>query len=259
MIVRNSIFPLPLPQNLFDPRAIIEVLDLPEGTRQLNPVGRFLFLRGESAYDPLYPFIKRVNRSVYAGQGAAVRIGEYFLGLRGPHRIPAFIDFQKEYAYVGRKLTIPFSSLRGVMIGHGLLPWRKVPVFVVFLKVDGCDKYLPIHQCHMDMTIIDLADFLSSHLRVPLGLASTPLQFLIHPGASRMIHAKGETPLYEIRGLLTVKQPNGHIHISLMVGRTKVTIVDEPDPLGWIENWGIIADELFAIVAHRARPKYGIE
>jgi len=257
MIVRNSI--IPLPPGLFDPRSIIEVLILPEGTRALNPVERLVFLKGEGAYDPLWPYVKATDTSLYKGQGAAVRVGEYFLGLRGPNRIPSFVDFKKEVIFVGRKLTIPFNSLRGIMIGHGLLPWRKVPVFVVFLKVDGCDKYLPIHQCHMDMTIIDLADFLSSHLRVPLGLASTPLHFLIHPGASRMIHSKGETPIYEIRGLLTARHPDGNTRISLMAGPRRISIVDEPDPLGWKEKWGIIADDLLSIVARRTRPRYGVD
>jgi hypothetical protein len=74
-----------------------------------------------------------------------------------------------------------------------------------------------------------------------------------------MVHSKGETPLYEIRGMLTVKRPDGNTRISLMAAGSRVTIVDEPDPLGWKEKWGILADDLFSIVSRRARPKYGIE
>lgn len=254
MLLENTTAP-----KLFDPRSLIQILELPEGSRSLNAVARFLFLRGEWAYDPLWRYVRSVNNKIYRGQSASVRFGQYFLGLRGPNRIPSYVDFQREILYVGRKLTIPFNSLRGVMVGHGMLPWRKMPVFVLMVKVDGCDKYLPIHQCLVDLTIVDLADFLSSHLRVPLGIASNPLHFLIHPGSPRMIHSKGETPLYEMRGMITSRGPLGNTSISILIGSKRITIIDQPDPMGWIENWGIIADDLVSIVARRTKPKYALE
>jgi hypothetical protein len=245
------------PEPLFDPRTQVKVVELPEGTRSLNLFTRVLFSRGEWAYDPLWRYVRNVNPSVHRGQGAAVRFGEFFMGLRGPNRIPAFADFKKELMYVGRKLEIPFSSIRGIMAGHGMLPWRKVPVFVLMIRVDGTNDYIPIHQCLVDPTVVDLADFLSSHMHVPLGIASNPLHFLIQPGSPVMIHSKGETPLYEMRGLITSRGPNGRTTIKIMGAGGFRTITDEPDPNGWIENWGIVADDLISIVARRTRSKYG--
>ena len=245
-------------QNLFDPRSLIRILDLPEGTRSLNVLARILFKRGEWAYDPLWRYVRRVDSAIYKGQGAGVRIGDYSMGMRGPNRIPSYADFTKELLYVGRKLIIPFNSIRGIIAGHGMLPWRKVPVFVLMVKVSGCESYIPIHQCMLDLTVVDLADFLSSHMHAPLGIASNPLQFFIKPGGAKMVHAQGETPLYDLRGMITSRGPDGNTSIKLMVGTRPVTIVDAPDPMGWIENWGIIADDLVSIVARRARSRYGV-
>ncbi|MBN2344262.1 MAG: hypothetical protein JXX29_11915 [Deltaproteobacteria bacterium] len=246
-------------EKLFNPRSLIKVVELPEGTRSLNVIARIVLSRGEWAYDPLWRYVRSVDSSVYRGQGAAVRIGDYFMGMRGPNRIPAFADFRKEILYVGRKLVIPFNSIRGVMAGHGMLPWRKVPVFVLMVKVDGSDAYIPIHQCLVDLTVVDLADFLSSHMHAPLGIASNPLQFLIQPGSATMLHSNGQTPLYEIRGIITSRGPDGRTRIKVMCAGKTITIIDKSDPMGWIENWGIVADDLISIVARRTKSKYGHE
>ncbi|MBN2529389.1 MAG: hypothetical protein JXR76_23580 [Deltaproteobacteria bacterium] len=252
MIIKNE-----QSERFFDPRSLIRVVELPEGTRSLNVVTRVLFSRGEWAYDPLWRYVRAVDSSVHKGQGAAVRIGDYYMGLRGPNRIPAFADFKKETLFIGRKLVIPFNSIRGIMAGHGMLPWRRIPVFVLMVRVDGFDSYLPIHQCLVDPSVVDLADFLSSHMHVPLGIASNPLQFLIHPGSAVMMHSQGETPLYEIRGLLTTRGPNGRTRIKIMCGSGAKTIIDKEDPNGWVENWGIVADDLVSIVARRTKSRYG--
>ncbi|MBN2718569.1 MAG: hypothetical protein JXX14_22180 [Deltaproteobacteria bacterium] len=245
------------PDTLFDPRSLIKVVELPEGTRSLNILSRTLWLKGERAYDPLWRYVRSVNPSRHRGQGAAVRFGEYYMGLRGPNRIPAFADFRAETLYIGRKLEIPFNSIRGVMAGHGMLPWRKMPVFVLMVRVDGNDAYIPIHQCLVDPSVVDLADFLSSHMHVPLGIASNPLHFLIHPGSAVMIHSKGETPLYELRGMITSRGPDGRTRIKVMGAGGSTTIVDKPDPNGWVEKWGIVADDLISIVSRRTRSRYG--
>ena len=245
------------PETLFDPRSLIKVIELPEGTRSLNVLTRTLWLKGERTYDPLWRYVRTVDPAIYKGQGASVRIGEYFMGLRGPNRIPAFADFRAELLYVGRKLQIPFSSIRGIMAGHGMLPWRKIPVFVLMVRVDGNESYIPIHQCLVDPKVVDLADFLSSHMHVPLGIASNPLRFLIHPGSAVMTHSLGETPLYELRGMLTTRGPDGRTKIKIMAAGSSQTIIDKPDPNGWVENWGIVADDLVSIVSRRTRSRYG--
>lgn len=242
---------------IFDPCSIINVVDLPEGTRSRSVFNRVLFSKGEWAYDPLWRYVRTVDSNIYKGQGASVRIGDYFIGLRGPNRIPAFADFRSETLYIGRKLVVPFSSIRGIMAGHGMLPWRKVPVFVLMVKLDGADEYIPIHQCIVDLKVVDLADFLSSHMHVPLGVASSPLHFLVHPGSPLMIHSLGETPLFEIRGLITSRGPNGSTKIKIMAAGKMKVIIDEPDPMGWIEDWGIVVDDLVSIVARRTKSRYG--
>jgi hypothetical protein len=242
---------------LFDPRSLIEILPLPEGTQAFSSISRFLFSKGEFAYDPVWRYVRKFNKKIHKGQGASVRIGEYFMGLRAPNRIPVFVNYKEEKIFVGKKLIIPFCSIRGIMAGHGILPWRKTPVFVIMAKVDGCKKYIPLHQCLIDLTVVDLADFLSSHIHAPLGIASNPLQFVIHPGSAVMIHSKGETPLYEIRGILTSRGPDGRTRIKVLTGNKPTTIIDLPDPMGWFENWGVIADDLMSILTRRARSKYG--
>jgi hypothetical protein len=240
----------------FDPRSLVPILELPEGLLARTPIGRLLG-RGEAAYDTLWRYVRRVPRAMHRGQGARVRFGEYDIGLRAPNRVPVWITFRDEVVYIGRKLTIPFSSLRGLLVGHGIMPERKVPSFVILLRADGCPSYLPLHQCITDEAAVDLADFLSSRLRVPLGIASRPLGFLVAPGGARLCHAGGEIPLYELRALLTARGPDGRTRISILSRGAKTILLDQPDPLGWIERWGIVASDLLNIIAKRARSQYG--
>lgn len=239
-----------------DPRAEVPLLELPEGLLARTPVGRLLG-RGEAAYDQLWRYVRRVPRALHRGQGAVVRFGEADIGMRAPNRVPVWISFRDEIVYIGRKLTIPFPSLRGLLVGHGVMPERKVPSFVMLLRVDGCPRYLPLHQCIVDEAATDLADFLSSRLRVPLGVASRPLGLLAAPGAARLRHSAGETPLYEMRALLTARGPDGRTRISILAGGKKTPLLEQPDPLGWIERWGIIASDLLNIIAKRVKSQYG--
>jgi hypothetical protein len=241
----------------FDPGPLVPILELPEGLLRKGLLAR-LARRGDSAYDPLWRYLKRVDRMLYIGQGAQVRFGEYDIGMRTPNRIPSRIDFADEVLYLGRKLTIPFNSLRAMMVAHGLMPRRTVPVFAMLVKVDGCDQYLPLHRCQPDETVVDLAEFLSKRLRVPLGIASRPMGFIVEPGTARITHARGETPLFELRTVLATHTPGGRAQVRLLVGADQIPLVDEPDPLGWYERWGIIAGELMGIVARRAKSRYGL-
>ncbi|HUT76125.1 MAG TPA: hypothetical protein VM285_00470, partial [Polyangia bacterium] len=213
----------------------------------------------ERAYDPLWRYVKRVDRLKYLGQGARVRFGEFELGLRSPHRVPSKVDFVEEVIFHGRKLVIPFTSVRGLLVAHGMLPDRRVPVFTVMIRVDGCDSYLPLHRCQLDSAATDLAEFLSSRLRVPLGIASRPLGFFVEPGAAALIHAGGEIPLYQLRTLISARGPDGLVRVSLLATDRRVDLVREPDPLGWYERWGIVAGDIVAILARRARARYGRE
>jgi hypothetical protein len=240
----------------FDPGPLVPIHELPEGILRKGFVSR-LVRRGESAYDPLWRYLTKVDRLTYLGQGVQVRFGEYDIGMRSPNRIPTRVDFAEEQISVGRKVVIPFGSLRALMVAHGLMPRRTVPVFAVLIKVDGCDSYIPLHRCQPDETTIDLAEFLFKRLRVPLGIASRPLGFIVEPGSPRIRHARGETPLYELRTVLSTLTPNGRARVRLLAGAEQVELVDEPDPLGWYERWGIIAGDLLGIVARRARSKYG--
>ena len=240
----------------FDPAPRVPILELPEGLLRRSPVARLLG-RGERTYDPLWRYVKRVDRLRYLGQGARVRFGEFDIGMRTPNRIPTQIDFAAETVFIGRKLTIPFNSLRGLLAAHGLMPGRKMPVFAVLLRVDGCPHYLPLHRCQIDAAVTDLVEFLSQRLRVPLGVASRPLGFLIDPGSPRIEHAGGETPLYEHRALLSARGPDGRTVVSLLAGGEKIALIDQPDPLGWLAKWGNICDELIGIVARRAKSRYG--
>lgn len=242
----------------FDPRAVIRVLELPEGLRRRAFIPRLL-RRGERAYDPLWRYVKRVHRLKYLGQGARVSFGEFDLGLRSPHRVHSRIDFREELIYHGRKLQIPFASVRGLLVGHGMMPERQVPVFVVMIRVDGCDGYLPLHRCQLDSAATDLAEFLSARLRVPLGFASRPLGVLAEPGAAVLRHAGGEIPLYELRTVISARGPDGLVRVSLLAADRRIELAREPDPLGWYERWGIIAGEIVAILARRARSRYGRE
>jgi hypothetical protein len=72
-----------------------------------------------------------------------------------------------------------------------------------------------------------------------------------------MIHSKGETPLYEMRAMITARGPSGVTKITLLAGTKRVIIAEQPDPMGWIENWGIIADDLVSIVSRRTAHRYG--
>jgi len=240
----------------FDPAPHVPILELPEGLLRRSPVARALG-RGERAYDPLWRYVKRVDRMRYLGQGSRVRFGEFEIGMRTPNRIPTLVDFVAETVYVGRKLTIPFNSVRGLLAAHGMMPRRTIPVFAILLKLDGCEQYLPLHRCALDQAVTDLAEFLSQRLRIPLGVASRPLGFLIEPGSPRIRHAEGETPLYEHRALLSVRDPEGNTAVRLLAGTQKVTLIDKPDPLGWLAGWGNICDELIGIVARRVKSKYG--
>ena len=240
----------------FDPAPHVPILELPEGLLRQSPIAR-LFGRGERAYGPVWRYVRRVDRLRYLGQGAKVRFGEFDIGMRTPNRIPTQVDFAAETVFIGRKLTIPVNSLRGLLAAHGLMPGRTMPVFAILLKVDGCDRYLPLHRCVLDQAVTDLAEFLSQRLRIPLGVASRPLGFLIEPGAARIRHSAGETPLYEHRALLSVRDPEGRTAVRLLAGAEKVTLIDQPDPLGWLAGWGNICDELIGIVARRVKSKYG--
>ncbi len=240
----------------FDPRSQVPVLELPEGLLSRTPIGRFLG-RGEAAYDTLWRYVRKVPRALHRGQGAQVRFGEYDLGLRAPNRVPVWISFREEIVCIGRKLTIPFPSLRGLLAAHGLLPGRTMPVFSLLLRVDGCPRYLPLHQCMLDESVTDLADFLSTRLRVPLGVGSRPLGFLVLPGSPRLVHARGETPLYEMRSLLVSRSPEGRTRIAVRAGGERVVLLDQSDPLGWIEKWGLVASDLVSIVAKRVRSQFG--
>lgn len=242
----------------FDPRALIRVLEIPEGLRR-RPLLQRLLRRGERSYDPLWRYVKRVDRLKHLAQGAWVRFGEFDLGLRSPHRVPSKVDFREEVIFHGRKLQIPFASVRGLLVAHGILPDRHVPVFTVMIRVDGCDGYLPLHRCQLDSAATDLAEFLSSRLRVPLGIASRPLGLLVEPGAASLIHSGGEIPLYELRTVISARGPDGLVRVSLLAADRRIDLVRESDPLGWYERWGIIAGEIVAILARRARSRYGRE
>jgi hypothetical protein len=232
------------------------VLELPEGLRRRALVARVL-RRGERAYDPLWRYVKRVDRLKYLGQGARVCFGEFDIGLRSPARVPSKVDFREELIFHGRKLQIPFASVRGLLVAHGMMPDRQVPVFTVMIRVDGCEGYLPLHRCQLDSAATDLAEFLSSRLRVPLGLASRPLGILVEPGAAVLRHGGGEVPLYELRTVVAARGPDGLVRVSLLASDRRIDLVREPDPLGWFERWGIIAGEIVAILARRARSRYG--
>ncbi|MBW2276608.1 MAG: hypothetical protein JRF63_03890 [Deltaproteobacteria bacterium] len=240
----------------FDPGPLVPIHELPEGILRKGLASR-LVRRGESAYDPLWRYLRKVDRLPYLGQGAQIRFGEYDIGMRTPNRIPTRVDFAEELITVGRKVVIPFNSLRGLMVAHGLMPRRTVPVFAVLIKVDGCDSYVPLHRCQPDETTIDLAEFLAKRLRVPLGVASRPLGFLVNPGSARILHARGETPLFELRTVLSTLTPDGRARVRLLAGGEQIPLVEEPDPLGWYERWGIIVGDLLGIVARRAKSKYG--
>jgi len=240
----------------YDPLRQISMLELPEGTRTLSAIAR-LFMRDERAYDPLWRYVSRVDLLRYLGQTGKVRFGDHTLGLRAPNRIPAFIDFLKENIYLGRKLIIPFASLRALLVGHGIMPGRKIPVFVIMIKVDGCDQFIPIHRCNLDQTAVDLTDFLTSNLKIPFGIASRPLGMLVKPGSARMIHSGGETPLYTLRGMLISRSPKHRTMINLLAGGDRITLVDRNDPLGWLERWGLIVDDLLSALIKRAKSKYG--
>lgn len=248
--------PVQQPPRRYDPSSEVPILELPEGTLTRSLFSRIL-MRDQRSYDPLWRYVKKVERSLYRGQRGNVRFGEYDMGLRAPNRVPAWIDFRSDTLYLGRRLTIPFNSVRGVMVGHGLMPGRKVPVFAILVKVDGCEKYLPLHQCVVNESVTDLADFLSARLRVPLGIASRPLGFLVRPGSPRIHHSDGVTPLYEVRSLLTIRGPDEKTKISILGGADRRVILHEPDPLRWYEAWGIVAGELVSIVAKRVRSRYG--
>ena len=234
----------------------MRVLAIPEGTKRRALLPR-LFRRGESAYDPLWRYIRRVDLLAYLGQGARVRFGEFDLGLRSPDRVPSKVDFREERIYHGRKIVIPFSAVRAVLVAHGMLPDRRVPVFTVMLRVDGCDGYLPLRRCQLDRAAPDLAEFLSARLRVPFGLASRPLRLLVSPGGAVLRHPGGALPLYELRAVLASRGPDGRTRVRLLTPGGALPLVHEPDPLGWYERWGIIAGELTAILARRARSSYG--
>jgi hypothetical protein len=240
----------------FDPGPLVPILELPEGILRKGFMAR-LIRRGDSAYDPLWRYLSKVDRLTYLGQGAQVRFGEYDIGMRTPNRIPTRVDFAEEMITVGRKLVIPFGSLRALMVAHGLMPRRTVPVFAVLIRVDGCDSYLPVHRCQPDETAIDLAEFLAKRLRVPLGIASRPLGFIVEPGSPRIAHAGGETPLYELRTVLSTLTPDGRARVRLLTGGEQIPLVEQPDPLGWYERWGIIFGDLLSIVARRVKSKYG--
>ena len=240
----------------FDPARMVPIRQLPEGSLTRAMPSRIL-MRGERIYDPLWRYVKKVDGTLYRGQKAAVRFGEFHMGLRAPGRIPAWVDFKTETLFLGRKLTIPFNALRGLMVAHGLMPTRVFPIFALLIRVDGCDDYIPLHQIVLDDTVTDLADFLSSRMRVPLGVASRPLRLLVRPGSSKIAHGEGETPLYEIRSLLTIRGPSGNTKVSIMKPGGNITLVDTPDPLGWMEKWGIILSELVSIVTKRVKSKYG--
>jgi len=109
----------------------------------------------------------------------------------------------------------------------------------------------------LDESITDLADFLSTQLRVPLGVASRPLGFFVLPGSPRLVYANGETPLYEMRSLLVSRAPDGRTRISIRAGGKKIALLEQEDPLGWIEKWGLVASDLISIVARRVRSQYG--
>jgi hypothetical protein len=241
---------------VFDPASGVPILELPEGLLSRTPVGRLLG-RGEAAYDQLWRYVRRVPRRLHRGQGPQVRFGEFDIGLRAPNRVPVSISFRDEVVYLGRKLTIPFPSLRGLMVAHGILADRKVPNFVMLLRVDGCPGYLPLHQCMTDESATDLADFLSSRLRVPLGIASRPLGFAVSPGGSRLHYGGGETPLYEMRSLLVSRSPAGRTRVAVLAGERRILLLDQSDPLGWLERWAIVASDLLGIIARRVRSQYG--
>jgi hypothetical protein len=93
-------------------------------------------------------------------------------------------------------------------------------------------------------------------MHVPLGIASTPLKILIKPGASVMEHSKGKTSLYDIKGLLTTRTPEGNTMVKLLTPSRPLKILESADPLGWIENWGIITDDLVSIVTRRTGSRY---
>lgn len=171
----------PPPPSAYDPSPRVPLRLIPEGLRRPAALSR-LFRKGEHSYDDLWRYVRKVDRSVYVGQGSEVRVGEYEIGLRGPARIPCWIDLRRQLLFLGRKLTVPFGSLRALLAAHGMIPSLVGPRFDLLLRVDGCAEYLPIHRFGEAEEIVELAEFLSKRLHIPLGIASRPLGFLLEPG-----------------------------------------------------------------------------
>ena len=71
------------------------------------------------------------------------------------------------------------------------------------------------------------------------------------------MHARGETPLYEMRSLLVSRSPQGRTRIAIRAGGERVVLLDQSDPLGWIEKWGLVASDLVSVVAKRVRSQFG--
>jgi hypothetical protein len=239
-----------------DPLGKLIVLQLPEGARRRNLFSRLLY-GGEAAYDPLWRYVRKVAGSVHRGQGPEVRVEEYAIGLRSKGGVPARVDFARDIVYLGRKLTIPFSSLRGILIAQGLIAPGEPASYDLLLRVDGSETYLPFHRFLRAGEVTDLCEFLSKRMRVPLGVASRPLGFLIEPGSPKITHGQGMTLLHQLRAVVSIRRPDSVATVELLVGESRITLVSGPDPQGQIENWGILADELISIAARRFRPVFG--
>jgi hypothetical protein len=93
-------------------------------------------------------------------------------------------------------------------------------------------------------------------MHAPIGIASRPLKLVLNPKTGMLIHSKGKTPIKEVRCLLVTRTPEGNTVIKLMKDRGMITILESRDPLGWIENWGIVTDHLLSIVTRRIKSKY---
>jgi hypothetical protein len=221
----------------------IDVLELPEGMSRPG-FWRRLAGRGRRLYDPLWRYLAVAPER--RGGSRAARID-----LRSHANVPSRVDPGDEILSIGRRVRVPFASIRGFLVAHGLLPAAGPHAFDLLALVEGCDSYLPIHRFAEEREVLPLARALLASVRAPLGLASGPLDLVLEPGKPEVEHALGRTPMEEVHGVVAARSPDGRARVRLLAGKETPTLANVPDPDGALERAALVVGEVLSLAGRR--------
>ncbi|MDD5305710.1 MAG: hypothetical protein PHU25_00175 [Deltaproteobacteria bacterium] len=231
---------------------MVDVLVLPEGLARPGFLSR-LFGHGRRRYDALWRYLSPAHPDA-----ASEREGDA-IDFVSADQVPSRAHLAQETLKIGRRLHVPFSSVRGLLVGHGLVGSDPEAALDLLVLVEGCDRYLSVHRFEGSDEVEPLVRALAARMHVPLGFASQPFTLLLAPGASDVEHPFGRTPLVEVRGVVAARAPDGQARVRLLTDEAGVMLFSGSDPDGRIERAALVASDVFELAGRRFREELARE